>query len=155
LLTVQNDVFVGDEKSSITAKPPLYQGQFMIEFEIDFDCKQVGFQKFVFEPSNGDCFASQIAHAKTFALKKDYDYLKSIGYALGGRLSNGILLESDKIHNPEYLTYKDDFVRHKILDFIGDLYTSGHLFSGRFFCKKSGHKLSNILLKSLFKNLSQ
>lgn len=150
LAVIKKDIKVVDNQSSIEAKTPLYKDQFYIEFEIDFDCKEVGFQKFIFEPSKGDSFGSEISHAKTFALKSDYDYLQSIGYAKGGRLDNGILLEKEKIHNPQALTFKDDFVRHKILDFLGDLYTSGHLFSGRFYCKKSGHKLSNILLKTLF-----
>lgn len=150
LATIEAEVFVSEKDSSITALPPLYQGQLLIDFEIDFKCKQVGAQRFVFEPSMGDSFGSEIAHAKTFALKKDYDYLRSIGYAKGGEESNGILLETEKIFNPQYLTYANDFVRHKILDLLGDFYTSGHLFSGRFICKKSGHKLTNTFLKTLF-----
>ncbi len=121
-----------------------------IDFIIDFSCKEVGIQRYVFDTSRGDCFESDISHAKTFALKKDYDYLKTIGYAQGGDEYNAILLDEDDIVNKSAITFADDFVRHKVLDFIGDIYTSGYLFNAKFTCYKSGHALTNQMLKQIF-----
>jgi UDP-3-O-[3-hydroxymyristoyl] N-acetylglucosamine deacetylase len=146
LLTVEKTITVGDEKAYITASP---SDEFIIEASINFACKEVGQQTLTFNATNRESFISQISHAKTFALKKDYDHLKSIGYAQGGDVINGLLLEEDKIFNKQSLTLPDDFVRHKILDFIGDLYTSLRNPKGHFKLYRSGHKLNNLLLQSL------
>ncbi len=146
-ITISETFVVEHKDTHIKVEP--YNG-LCVDFTIDFACKEVGVQRYIFDQANGDCFESDIAHAKTFALKKDYDYLKSIGYAQGGDENNGILMTEDEVVNKSAMMFKDDFVRHKILDFIGDLYTSGHLFNAKFTCYKSGHALTNQLLKKIF-----
>jgi len=147
IITISDSFAVEHKDTYIKAEP--YNG-LCVDFTIDFACKEVGVQRYIFDQAKGDCFESDIAHAKTFALKKDYDYLKTIGYAQGGDENNGILMTEEEVVNKSAMTFKDDFVRHKILDFIGDIYTSGHLFNAKFTCYKSGHALTNQLLKKIF-----
>ena len=98
---------------------------------------------------NGN-YKSDIASARTFGFEKDVDMLRSNGLALGGSLDNAVVVGEDKILNKDGLRFKDEFVRHKILDSIGDLYLAGSPIQGYFLGNKSGHYLNNLLLKSLF-----
>ena len=94
-------------------------------------------------------FARDIAFARTFGFAQDVEKLKSMGLARGGSLDNAVVLDGDKIVNPEGLRSNDEFVRHKILDAIGDLYLMGHNLIGAFTGYKSGHALNNKLLRGL------
>ena len=98
---------------------------------------------------NGN-YKSDIASARTFGFEKDVDNLRSNGLALGGSLENAVVVGENKILNKEGLRFKDEFVRHKILDSIGDLYLAGAPIQGYFYGNKSGHYLNNLLLRSLF-----
>ena len=98
---------------------------------------------------NGN-YKTDIASARTFGFEKDVDILRSNGLALGGSLENAVVVGNNKILNKEGLRFKDEFVRHKILDSIGDLYLAGAPIQGYFFGNKSGHYLNNLLLKALF-----
>ena len=83
---------------------------------------------------------------------QEVEYLRSNGLARGGSLENAIVLDEYKILNDDGLRYKDEFVRHKILDAIGDLYILGKPIIGKFIAHKSGHDLNNRLLRELIKN---
>ena len=102
---------------------------------------------------NGN-YKSDIASARTFGFEKDVEYLRSNGLALGGSLQNAVVVGDDKILNEEGLRFKDEFVRHKILDSIGDLYLAGSPIEGYFCGKKSGHYLNIQLLRKLFSDSS-
>jgi len=92
-------------------------------------------------------FVKDISKARTFGFLKDVKILRNNGLAKGGSLDNAIVVDDFKILNDGGLRYKDEFVRHKILDFIGDLAILGHLVIGHFVVEKSGHALNQQLLK--------
>ncbi len=97
-------------------------------------------------------FVQQISRARTFAFMKDIEYLQSQGLALGGSLDNAIVLDNYRVLNEDGLRFKDELVRHKMLDAIGDLFMSGHNILGDFKAYKSGHGLNNKLLRALLAN---
>lgn len=124
---------------------------FSLTFDIEFDhpaflAKHNHFQH-QFGSQN---FVDEIAGARTFGFLKDIEYLKSQKLGLGGSMDNALVLDDTKVLNPQGLRYDDEFVRHKILDAIGDLYLAGHQILGEFYGYKSGHMLNNNLLKAVF-----
>ncbi|GAB4276541.1 MAG: UDP-3-O-acyl-N-acetylglucosamine deacetylase [Methylomicrobium sp.] len=96
-------------------------------------------------------FVKEVSRARTFGFMKDIDMLRQNNLALGGSLDNAIVVDEDKILNEDGLRYADEFVKHKILDAIGDLYLLGHSLIGEFIGYKSGHGLNNKLLRTLLK----
>lgn len=99
---------------------------------------------------NRQSFTNDIATARTFGFLKDIEQLQSQKLALGGSLKNAVVLDDTGVINPEGLRFDDEFVRHKILDAVGDLYLAGHQLLGAFSAYKSGHKLNNELLRAIF-----
>ncbi|MGH8556808.1 MAG: UDP-3-O-acyl-N-acetylglucosamine deacetylase [Methylococcales bacterium] len=97
-------------------------------------------------------FVKEVSRARTFGFMKDIEALRSMNLALGGSLDNAIVVDDFKILNEDGLRYVDEFVKHKILDAIGDLYLLGHSLIGSFSGHKSGHALNNQLLRELLKN---
>lgn len=97
-------------------------------------------------------FVKEVSRARTFGFMKDIDMLRQNNLALGGSLDNAIVVDEDKILNEDGLRYADEFVKHKILDAIGDLYLLGHSLIGEFIGYKSGHGLNNKLLRALLKD---
>ena len=91
----------------------------------------------------------EVSRARTFGFMRDIEYLRSHNLALGGSLDNAIVLDDYRILNEDGLRYKDEFVRHKILDAIGDLYLMGHGIVGAYTGYKSGHGLNNKLAQAL------
>ncbi len=148
VIKVKRDIKVSKNDSSAELKP---NHQFSIDFEIDFPSTVVSKQSCQLQLINGN-YKSDIASARTFGFEKEVDMLRSNGLALGGSLQNAVVVGNNKILNKEGLRFKDEFVRHKILDSIGDLYLAGAPIQGYFFGNKSGHYLNNLLLKSLFEN---
>ncbi len=94
-------------------------------------------------------FVKEVSRARTFGFMKDIDRLRENNLALGGSLDNAIVVDDSKILNEDGLRYADEFVKHKILDAIGDLYLLGHSLIGQFTGYKSGHGLNNKLLRTL------
>ena len=146
IIKVKKNVKVTNNDSSVELKP---NNQFSIDFEIDFPSKVISKQSCQLQLVNGN-YKSDIASARTFGFEKDVDILRSNGLALGGSLQNAVVVGDNEILNKEGLRFKDEFVRHKILDSIGDLYLAGSPIQGYFQGNKSGHYLNNLLLKSLF-----
>ena len=146
IIKVKKNIKVADQNSSVELRP---NERFSIDFEIDFPSKLVSKQSCQLQLVNGN-YISDIASARTFGFEKDVDILRSNGLALGGSLDNAVVVGENKILNQEGLRFKDEFVRHKILDSIGDLYLAGAPIQGYFLGNKSGHYLNNLLLKSLF-----
>jgi UDP-3-O-[3-hydroxymyristoyl] N-acetylglucosamine deacetylase len=96
-----------------------------------------------------DSYVKDIARARTFGFTQDVEALRSQGLALGGSLDNAIVMDEYRVLNAEGLRLPDEFVRHKVLDAIGDLYLAGHPLLGAFSAHKSGHALNNRLLREL------
>ena len=146
ILKVKKNIKIKKNDSSVELKP---NKQFSIDFEIDFPSRLVSQQSCQLQLINGN-YKTDIASARTFGFEKDVDTLRSNGLALGGSLENAVVVGENKILNLDGLRFKDEFVRHKILDSIGDLYLAGSPIQGYFFGNKSGHHLNNLLLRSLF-----
>ncbi|MCM2313356.1 MAG: UDP-3-O-acyl-N-acetylglucosamine deacetylase [Steroidobacteraceae bacterium] len=126
-----------------------YDG-FKVNFEIEFDHpvfkrrSQTASMDF-----STTTFLREVSRARTFGFMRDLEYMRSHNLALGGNLDNAIVLDDYRILNEDGLRYEDEFVKHKILDAIGDLYLLGHSLIGEFSGYKSGHGLNNRLLRAL------
>ena len=148
IIKIKKKIKVEKDDSSIELVPNKH---FSIDFQIDFPSPLISKQSCQLQLVNGN-YKTDIASARTFGFEKDVDKLRSIGLALGGSLNNAVVVGENKILNNEGLRFKDEFVRHKILDSIGDLYLAGAPIQGYFTGNKSGHYLNNLLLKTLFSN---
>jgi UDP-3-O-[3-hydroxymyristoyl] N-acetylglucosamine deacetylase len=126
-----------------------YEG-FKVNFEIEFDHPifKRRMQRATMDFST-TAFLKEISRARTFGFMRDLEMLRSRNLALGGTLDNAIVLDDAGVLNEDGLRYEDEFVKHKILDAIGDLYLLGHSLIGEFSGHKSGHALNNKLLRTL------
>jgi UDP-3-O-[3-hydroxymyristoyl] N-acetylglucosamine deacetylase len=126
-----------------------YEG-YKLSFEIDFDHPAVDStgQRLEFDLGTGS-YVRDIARARTFGFTKDVEMMRSNGLALGGGLDNAIVMDDYKVLNAEGLRYNDEFVKHKILDAMGDLYLLGKPIIGAYSAFRSGHALNNKLLRQL------
>ncbi len=126
-----------------------YHG-YKLSFEINFDHPAVDAtgQRVLFDMSV-DNYSKDIARARTFGFTKDVEMMRANGLALGGGLDNAIVMDDYKILNAEGLRYDDEFVKHKILDAMGDLYLVGSPFLASYSAFRSGHGLNNVLLREL------
>ena len=121
-----------------------------IDFEIKYNNELIGTQRNtlkVYEDDLEDTFNS-----RTFCLYEDIEKLKSMGFAKGGSLDNALVVKGSKLLNKDGLRNKKEFVNHKILDCMGDLFLSGYKIIGKIRCSQGGHKLTNDLLKKVFQN---
>lgn len=126
-----------------------YDG-FRVDFEIEFDHPLMrGELTSASMEFSSTTYLKEVARARTFGFMRDIETLRRHNLALGGTLDNAIVLDDDGILNEEGLRYRDEFVKHKILDAIGDLYLLGHGIIGAFTGYKSGHGLNNQLLRAL------
>ncbi len=126
-----------------------YDG-FKLSFEIDFDhavLDSTG-QKMEFDLGSGN-YGKDIARARTFCFSKDVEMMRSNGLALGGGLDNALVMDDYRLLNSDGLRYDDEFVKHKILDAMGDLYCLGNPLLGAYSAHRSGHALNNKLLREL------
>lgn len=126
-----------------------YNG-FKLDFTIDFKHPAIdsSTQRYQMEFSS-EAFLRQLSRARTFGFMRDIEYLQSKGLCLGGSLDCAIVVDDYRVLNEEGLRFEDEFVRHKMLDTIGDLYMCGHNIIGAVTCYKSGHALNNQLLQAL------
>ena len=118
-------------------------------FEIDFASAAVARQESYIKLGNG-AFKGELARARTFGFLHEVDQMRKLGLARGGSLDNAIVINGDKVLNEGGLRFSDEFVRHKILDSIGDLYLAGAPILGHFHGCRSGHALNNQLLRAMF-----
>ena len=126
-----------------------YDG-FKASFEIDFNHPAVNSTAQYLEIDfSQQAYASEISRARTFGFMRDVEMLRSRNLGLGGSLENAIVLDDYRVLNHEGLRYGDEFIRHKILDAIGDLYTLGHGIIGYYQANKSGHAINNLLVRAL------
>ncbi|MDM8557643.1 UDP-3-O-acyl-N-acetylglucosamine deacetylase [Candidatus Marithioploca araucensis] len=126
---------------------------FKVSFQIDFN-----HPVFRRSPNHADidfsktAFVKEISRARTFGFMRDLEFLRENNLAKGGSLDNAIVMDDYRILNEDGLRYEDEFVRHKVLDAVGDLYLLGHGLIGAFSGHKSGHELNNTLLRTLLAN---
>jgi UDP-3-O-[3-hydroxymyristoyl] N-acetylglucosamine deacetylase len=144
-IVVKKPFKVEDGDRSITIHP---SKEVRITYRIDFDHPLIRDQKFDLRFSGRD-FVREISSARTFGFLKDVEMLKENGFAKGGSLDNAVVIDDFKILNEEGLRFNDEFVRHKILDFIGDLSIVGCPIIGHFVIDKSGHFLNQYMLQNL------
>lgn len=126
---------------------------FKVTFTIDFEHPAFpNYLKTSTMDFSSTVFVKEVSRARTFGFMKDIEFLKGNNLALGGSLDNAIVMDDNKVLNADGLRYADEFVKHKILDAIGDLYLLGHSIIGEFKGFKSGHTLNNKLLHALQRN---
>lgn len=150
LKTVQ--VREGEGAATKWARLTPYDG-YKLSFEIDFDHPAVDStgQRVEFDLSSGS-YTRDIARARTFGFTKDVEMMRANGLALGGGLDNAIVMDDYKVLNSDGLRYNDEFVKHKILDAMGDLYLLGKPLLAAYSAFRSGHAMNNKLLRELLSN---
>ena len=126
---------------------------FHLDVEIDFSTQIIGRQSTSFDLTPGN-FRREISRARTFGFIRDVERLWKAGFALGSSLENSVALDDDRVINPEGLRYRDEFVRHKALDAIGDLALAGLPLVGAYRSYCGGHKMNVAVLEALFSDAS-
>lgn len=144
-LVVEKPLEVREGDAYIKARP---SRDFRVHYAIDFPHPLVGRQEYAWSLGAGT-FAVEIAGARTFGFLKDVQKLQSIGLAQGGSLANAIVFDDRGLLNKDGLRYSDECVRHKVLDFVGDLALAGGSVRGSFEVRKAGHALHNAFLRKL------
>ena len=145
LMVIKKEVKVeqnGKVASLKPAKKPIFN------FEINFNHPIIGTQKYSFEFSKQK-YVDEISRARTFGFLRDIQYLQSINLAQGASLENAIGLDENSVLNPEGLRFENEFVRHKILDAIGDMMVLGHHIVGEYSAVASSHELNHLLTQKL------
>lgn len=122
---------------------------FSVDFDIDFKSAAISRQSISFGMA-GETFKNEVSRARTFGFLHEVEALRAAGLAKGGSLDNAVVISGDKVINEDGLRYSDEFVRHKVLDAVGDLYLAGGGLLGHFHGVCSGHAANNRLLKALF-----
>jgi UDP-3-O-[3-hydroxymyristoyl] N-acetylglucosamine deacetylase len=145
-IKIMNHVRVEDEDKFAEFIP---NDIFSMGLEIDFNHPVIPKQNRTFNIVS-EFYEQEIARARTFCFQKDVEKMQSIALALGGGLDNAIVVGDFSVLNNDGLRYKDEFIRHKILDCIGDLYMVGYPILGGFNAKLTGHGLNNKLLRKIF-----
>ena len=145
-LKIMRQVLVRNNDASAALEP--YNGR-MLDLEIDFDSRVIGRQRMIFDWSPRRYY-DDVSRARTFGFVRDAKILRQAGYALGSSLDNSITVHEDRILNPGGLRYEDEFVRHKLLDAMGDLALCGLPIYGRFRSYRGGHALNALVLHGLF-----
>ncbi len=149
-IEILKPVSVADEDRRAEISPG---NGFSVGFEIEFESGIIGQQDMDVELVNGT-FKGELSRARTFGFIEEVDQLRAMGLALGGSLDNAVVVSGDEVLNEDGLRYEDEFVRHKILDCVGDLYLAGAPIIGHFKGHRSGHALNHSVLRSLFADQS-
>lgn len=145
-IEILKTISIQDGDSSIELSPAEH---FSIETIIDFNDKVISSQKYTFSEKDKS-FKHDIARARTFGFEHEGEMLKKMGLAKGASLENAVVISNDKVLNKEGLRYKDEFVRHKLLDLIGDFYLAGSPIKAHVKSYKPGHTINNKFLHKLF-----
>ena len=148
IIKINKEVDFNDGERFISIKPSTLS--LNIDFELKYKNKIIGNQRNRFKVYEDDL--TDVYNSRTFCLFEDIELIKKNGLAKGGSLKNAIVVKENEILNPEGLRNEKEFVNHKILDCIGDLYTSGYRIVGSIQCSQGGHYLTNQLLRKVFQN---
>lgn len=136
------EVVDGDKRAALSPAPA-----FKLDFEIAFTSRAIGRQRLSLDVSEAS-FRRELAPARTFGFVHEVEALRAAGLARGGSLENAVVVDGDRILNPEGLRMEREFVRHKALDAVGDLYVLGAPLIGRFEARYAGHALNNRLVRA-------
>jgi len=147
-IIVKREVEVIENDKSVIIYP---ESSFKITCKIDFSHDLIGKQEIVFDRAKNN-FGKEISKARTFGFVKDLELLKRFSLAKGGSLDNAIVIDKDGILNKEGLRYPDEFVRHKLLDSLGDFSLLGMPIQGHIVTHKSGHSMNHLFIKKLLKD---
>jgi len=150
VVKIEKKISFEDGKKTISLEPSKLSLD--IDFEIKYENPLIGNQRNLVKVYEDDL--TNVFNSRTFCLYEDIDKLKKINLAKGGSLENAIVVQNEKVLNKNGLRNKLEFVNHKILDCIGDLYLSGYKIIGKLICSQGGHKLTNQLLRKVFENNS-
>ncbi len=146
-IKVKKSITVEENGSYITFLPS--SSLLNIDFTIDYGSSTfIVKQHYLFSLESSN-YIRDISSARTFGLASEVEQIKSLGLAKGGSLDNVLVVTNEDVLNPEGLRYEDEFVRHKILDAIGDIFMSGYTMIGTMIAYKSGHRLNNIAIRKL------
>jgi UDP-3-O-[3-hydroxymyristoyl] N-acetylglucosamine deacetylase len=148
IIKIQKKIEFIDGNKTISIEPSKISLD--IDFELKYENEIIGTQRNSISVFESDL--SDIYNSRTFCLFEDIEKLKEMGLAKGGNLDNAIVVKNNKVLNHNGLRNKKEFVNHKILDCMGDLYLAGYKIIGKIVCSQGGHKLTNQLLRKVFKN---
>ena len=148
IIKINKEINYSEGERFISIKPSTLSLD--IDFELKYQNRVIGNQKNKVKVFEDDL--TDIYNSRTFCLYEDIEFIKKNGLAKGGSLDNAIVVKDKEILNPEGLRNQKEFVNHKILDCIGDLYTSGYRIIASIQCSQGGHYLTNQLLRKVFQN---
>ena len=148
IIKINKEVNLTIDEKFISIKPSTLSLD--IDFELKYKNKIIGNQRNKYKVYEDDL--SDVYNSRTYCLYEDIEFIKSKGLAKGGSLENAVVVKGEEILNPEGLRNNKEFVNHKILDCIGDLYTSGYRIVASITCSQGGHFLTNKLLRKVFEN---
>jgi UDP-3-O-[3-hydroxymyristoyl] N-acetylglucosamine deacetylase len=148
IIKINKEIKYSEGERSISIKPSVLSLE--IDFQLKYNNQVIGNQQNVVKVYEDDL--TDIYNSRTYCLFEDIEFIKKKGLAKGGSLKNAIVVKDNEILNPEGLRNDKEFVNHKILDCIGDLYTSGYRIIGAVKCSQGGHYLTNQLLRKVFQN---
>ena len=148
IIKIEKKVELIDGKKIISIEPT--KVSLDIDFELKYENELIGTQRNLIKVFESDL--TDIYNSRTFCLFEDIEKLKKMGLAKGGSLKNAIVIKKNKVLNEEGLRNDKEFVNHKILDCMGDLYLAGYKIIAKIVCSQGGHKLTNQLLRKVFEN---
>ena len=146
IIKINKQVSFKDGSKFISIKPNNIN--FEIDFQLEYQNSKIGNQRNIVNIYEDDL--TDVYNSRTFCLFEDIENLKKLGLARGGSLDNAIVVKDNEVLNAEGLRNEKEFVNHKILDCIGDIFLSGHKIIGKIECVHGGHKLTNQLLRNVF-----
>jgi len=148
IIKIEKKVELIDGKKTISIEPT--KVSLDIDFELKYENELIGTQRNLIKVFESDL--TDIYNSRTFCLFEDIEKLKKMGLAKGGSLKNAIVIKKNEVLNEEGLRNDKEFVNHKILDCMGDLYLAGYKIIAKIVCSQGGHKLTNQLLRKVFEN---
>ena len=148
IIKIEKKIEFEDGKKIISIEPSKISLD--IDFELKYENKLIGTQRNVIKVYESDL--TDVYNSRTFCLYEDVEKIKEMGLAKGGSLDNAIVVKGHKVMNKEGLRNEKEFVNHKILDCMGDLYLTGYKIIGKIICSQGGHKLTNQLLRKVFQD---
>jgi len=147
-IVIDKPLLIQDRDKQVSLMPA---DEFCVDMSIDFDDPVIGRQSMDIKIDK-TVFREQLASARTFGFQEQLETLHKLGLAKGGALHNAVLIKDNRVVNEEGLRFKDEFVRHKILDTLGDLSLLGASIIGKFTGRRSGHQLNNQIIRTLMIN---
>ena len=148
IISINKKISYEENNKFISIEPS--KTNLLIDFEIKYKNSLIGTQRNLVDVYNSNL--SEIYDSRTFCLYEDVQKLQSMGFALGGSLDNAIVVKDNEVLNKNGLRNEKEFVNHKILDCIGDLFLSGYKVVGKIVCSQGGHKLTNDLLRKVYED---